>query len=68
MFPSSGVGKTDPQLGPLANLSHSTERDPLSETLFFLVSRIPDDGKSPKNPLILNDESFEKYSPLWQYV
>jgi hypothetical protein len=25
-----------------------TETDPVSETLCFLVSRIPDDGQSPK--------------------
>jgi hypothetical protein len=49
-------------LGPLerANLNHwilphlKTETDPVSETLCFLVSRIPDDGQSPKNPVILN--------------
>jgi hypothetical protein len=63
LFPSSddGGGKTPTQLGPLRLAlskgpnwvgvfsSHlRTETDPVFETLCFLVSRIPDDGKSPK--------------------
>jgi hypothetical protein len=60
--------ETPTLLGSLerANLSHWTQRSsclpphlrtethPVSETLCFLVSRIPDDGKSPKNPVILS--------------
>jgi hypothetical protein len=53
-------GKTPTQLCPLerANLNHWTphlrmETDPVSGTSCFLVSRILDDGKSPKNPVIL---------------
>jgi hypothetical protein len=39
---SSGEGeKTPTLLGPL-------EAEPVSETLCFLVSRIPDNGQSPK--------------------
>jgi hypothetical protein len=30
-----------------------TETGPVSDTLCFLVSRIPDDGKSPKSPVSL---------------
>jgi hypothetical protein len=30
-----------------------TKTDPVSETSCFLVSRIPDDGQSPKNAVIL---------------
>jgi hypothetical protein len=50
-----GGEKTPTQLGPLerANLNHWTETDPVSETSCFLVSRIPDDGKVQKNPIIL---------------
>jgi hypothetical protein len=29
--------------------------NPESETLCFLISRIPDDGQCPKNPVILSD-------------
>jgi hypothetical protein len=41
-----------------ANLNHwteslMTETGPVSETSCFLFSRIPDDGKKPKNPVIL---------------
>jgi hypothetical protein len=54
-----GGGKTPTQLGPLerANLLSlgqclphhlRTETDPVTETLCFVVSRILDDGKSPK--------------------
>jgi hypothetical protein len=32
-----------------------TETDPVSETSCFLVSRIPDEGQSPKNPVIPNN-------------
>jgi hypothetical protein len=42
--------KTPTQLSPLErdNLNNWTKTDPASETSRFLVSRIPDDGKSPK--------------------
>jgi hypothetical protein len=43
-------GKTPTELGPLerANLNHWVETDPVSETLCFLVSRIPNNGQSPR--------------------
>jgi hypothetical protein len=48
-----GGGKIPTVLGPLerANLNHWTARpdtDPVSETLCFIVSTIPDDRQSPK--------------------
>jgi hypothetical protein len=54
LFPSSGGGRETPtQLGPLEELTLvtgqlRTERDPVSQTLCFLVFRIPDDGQSPE--------------------
>jgi hypothetical protein len=52
MFPSSGVGlKIPTQLDPLGVFTAPhlrREIDPDSETLCFLVSRIPDDRRSPK--------------------
>jgi hypothetical protein len=51
-------GKTPTQLAPLerANLFHlKAETDQVSEMLCFLVSRILDDGRSPKNPIILKN-------------
>jgi hypothetical protein len=30
------------------------ETDPASETLCFLISRVLDDGRSPKNPVIMS--------------
>jgi hypothetical protein len=56
VFPSSGKGgKTSTQVGPLerANLNRSrtrlrTHTDPVSETLCFVVSRMPDEGQCPK--------------------
>jgi hypothetical protein len=59
----SGVGgKTSTQLDPLdkANLNHWTpphlrpQTYIFPQTSFFLVPRIPDDGKKTKNPVILN--------------
>jgi hypothetical protein len=43
-------------LGPLErnDLSHWMETDPVSEMSCFIFSRIPDDGQSPKNPVILS--------------
>jgi hypothetical protein len=50
LFPSSDEGeKTATPLVPLERVvvTERTETDPVSKTLCFLLSRIPDDGQSP---------------------
>jgi hypothetical protein len=45
---------TSPSSGILETRKHDvSETDPGSETSCFLVSRIPDDGKVQKKPVIL---------------
>jgi hypothetical protein len=39
------------------------ETDPVSEPLFFLVFRIPDDGQSPETPVILS-VTYHRHNPL----
>jgi hypothetical protein len=50
-FPSSGILETRKHDVPPFYLR--TETEPVSETSCFLVSRIPDDGKVQKKPVIL---------------
>jgi hypothetical protein len=42
------VSETGPNRVGVSPSHLRTETDPVSETLYFLVSRIPDDGQSPK--------------------
>jgi hypothetical protein len=46
--------KKGPKRVGLSLFHMRTETDPVSETFCFLVARIPDDGQSPKNPIILS--------------
>jgi hypothetical protein len=45
---ATGCGLDDRGVGVGAPLHLWTETDPVSETLCFLVYRIPDDGQSPE--------------------
>jgi hypothetical protein len=48
-----------------------TETDPVAEPLCFIVSRIPDDGRSPNPPVILSvthhRQNILESLPLWFY-
>jgi hypothetical protein len=58
----AGEGGDTYSVGPLkrANLNHwssedlKTDTNPVSETLYFIFSRIPDDGQSPETSVILS--------------
>jgi hypothetical protein len=52
-FPSSGILETRKHDVSETGRKLRTQTDPVSK-MYILVSRIPDDGKVQKNPIILN--------------